>query len=595
MRVRQPTSNTTPLRRAFHEPGKRRVKSLAVCVRPQRFATSADWAYNAPTSSRYELVPDRNPLWREKIMKRRNALGLGPAALLALHAANSLPLAFARGEGGTFVFGRGGDSVKLDPAVVTDGESFRVTDQIFDRLIGFDGSTTNIKPALAKNWDISPDGLTYTFHLRDGVTFHDGTPFDAAAVKWNFDRWGDEENPYRNASDTFEYYEDVAGFSDAIKSVDVVDPLTLQITLNAPQGPFLLNLALPAFGIASPTAMMADIQNAYKNPVGTGAFKFGEWVPGDHITLAKNAAYWGDTPLLDSAIVRTIPDNAARFLALRSGSIDMMEGANPDDVTTAGRDRNLQVLLRPSLNIAYINMNLRQAPFDKLQVRQAVAAAINRSAIVEALYAGIGKVAAQLIPPTMLGFNPDVKGPSYDPDRAKKLLADAGLPNGFTTDFWYMPLSRPYYPDPKSIAQAFAADLAKVGITANLKTEDWDTYLQDRNALKFPIWMLGWTGDNGDPDNFLYTFFGALNAPGKAVDNSWDNAQVRTLLLQAQNSSDVGERDAIYRQVNQIINDEVPRIPIAHTTPPLLARSYVRGYVTNPTATEPYMPVWLDK
>jgi peptide/nickel transport system substrate-binding protein len=164
------------------------------------------------------------------------------------------------------------------------------------------------------------------------------------------------------------------------------------------------------------------------------------------------------------------------------------------------------------------------------------------------------------------------------------------MASGFTTDFWYMPVSRPYYPNPQAIAEAIAADLAKVGIKANLKTEDWGTYLDDRNALKFPIWMLGWTGDNGDPDNFLFTFFGQLKN-----DNSWDNAQARSLLLQAQNSSDVGERDAIYRQVNQIIADEVPRIPIAHTTPPLLARSYVRGYVTNPTATEPYVPVWLDK
>ena len=525
-------------------------------------------------------------------MKRRSALGLGPAAVMALHAlhaGNSLPIAFARGEGGTFVFGRGGDSVKLDPAVVTDGESFRVTDQIFDRLVAFDGGTTNIKPGLAKSWDIAPDGLTYWLHIRENVTFHDGTPLDAAAVKWNFDRWGDEENPYRNASDVFEYYTDVTGFGDAIKSVDVVDPLTVQISLNEPQGPFLLNLALPAFGISSPTAMMADIQNAYRNPVGTGAFKFMEWVPGDHITIAKNAAYWGDTPLLDSVIVRAIPDNAARYLALRSGSIDMMEGANPDDVISARRDRSLQVLLRPSLNVAYINMNQKQAPFNNLKVRQAVAAAINRSGIVEALYGGIGTVAAQLIPPSLLGWNPDVRGPAYDPDRAKRLLAEAGMSNGFTTDFWYMPVSRPYYPNPQAIAEAFAADLGKVGIKANLKTEDWGTYLEDRNQLKFPIWMLGWTGDNGDTDNFLYTFF------GPAPDNSWDNAQVKALLKQAQNSSDVGERDAIYRQVNQIIADEVPRIPIAHTTPPLLARAYVRGYVPNPTATEPYTPVWHDK
>src|SRR5436190_5588559 len=517
-------------------------------------------------------------------MKRRTALGLGPAAVLALHAAHaatSLPLAFARGEGGIFVFGRGGDSVKLDPAVVTDGESFRATDQIFDRLLAFDGSTTNIRPALAKSWDIGPDGLTYVFHLREGVTFHDGTPFNAQAVKWNFDRWGDENSPWRNATDSFDYYIDTAGWSEVITSVDVIDDLTVQFTLSQPQGTFLLNMALPAMAIASPTAMMADIANAYKNPVGTGAFQFVEWVPGDHITLTKNPNYWGDVPSLDQVVIRAIPDNSARYLSVKSGSIDMMEGINVEDLPDARRDRNLSVVLRPSLNVAYINVNQKQKPFDNVKVRQAMAAAINRGGIVEALYGGIGSVATQLVPPSLgIGWNPDVKGPTYDPDLAKKLLADAGLPNGFTTDFWYMPVSRPYYPNPQAIAQAFASDLGKVGIKVNLKTEDWGTYLDDRNKLKFPAWMLGWTGDIGDPDNFLFTFFGPT-----APDNSWDNAQVKTLLKQAQNSSDLNERDAIYRQVDMIIDQEVPRIPIAHTTPPLVARNYIRGYVPNPTAT----------
>ncbi len=525
-------------------------------------------------------------------LRRRTTLGLGPAALLAMHAAARLPLAYARGEGGTFVFGRGGDSVKLDPAVVTDGESFRVTDQIFETLVQFNGSTTDIKPGLAKSWEISPDGLVYTFTLREGVRFHDGTPFDADAVKWNFDRWGNPDNPYRLPADTFEYYEDVAGFTDTIAGVEAVDPLTVRITLSAPQAPFLLNLALPAFAFASPTAMMADLENAYKNPVGTGPFRFVEWVPGDHITLDKNTDYWGEQANLDRVIVRVIPDNTARFLAVRSGSIDMMEGVNPEDLATARRDRTLSVIFRPSLNIGYINMNLQMKPFNDVRVRQAIAAAINRPAIVESLYAGIGTVASQLIPPSLLGWNPDVKGPQYDPAKAKQLLTDAGYAGGFTTDFWYMPVSRPYFPNPQAIAEAIAADLAKVGIKANLKTEDWATYLTDRNQLKFPMWMLGWTGDNGDPDNFLFTFFGQFK-PG--IDNSWDNPQVRDLLLQAQRTADSGERDAIYRQVNAIIDQEMPRIPIAHTTPPLIARSYVKGYVANPTATEYYSSVWLDK
>ena len=527
-------------------------------------------------------------------LRRRATLGIGPAALLAAQASWRLPLAHARGEGGTFVFGRGGDSVRLDPATITDGESARVTEQLFDTLVMFNGSSTELRPALARSWDISPDGLTYFFNLREGVRFHDGTPLDASAVKWNFDRWMDPENRWHKEAlaggVTFEYYEDYAGFSDVIRNVDAVDTNTIQVNLKSPQGPFMLNLALFAFGIISPSSANVGFDALSRNPVGTGAFKFVEWVPGDRIVLEKNTNFWGEASSLDRVVVRTIPDNAARFLALRASTIDMMEGANPEDVPNARRDRTLSVILRPSMNVAYINMNLTQKPWDDLKVRQAVSMAINRPAIVEALYGGTGTVASQLIPPSLLGWNPEVRGPQYNPDRAKQLLSEAGYPNGFTTDFWYMPVSRPYYPNPQSVAEAFASDLGKVGIRVSLKTEDWGTYLADRNALKFPIWMLGWTGDNGDTDNFLFTFFG-----NHRQDNSWDNAQVRALLRQGQQSADVAEREFVYKQVNAIIEQELPRIPIAHTTPPLLARSYVKGYLPHPTATEFYNTVWLDK
>jgi peptide/nickel transport system substrate-binding protein len=524
----------------------------------------------------------------------RTAFGLGPLALLTAHAAARLPLVHARGEGGTFVFGRSGDSVRLDPATVADLESFRVTDQLFDTLVQFDGSSTDLRPALARSWDISPDGLTYTFRLREGVRFHDGTALDAAAVKWNFDRWGDAENRWHAEADeegaAFEYYEDVTGFGEAIERVEAPDAATVRITLGAPQGPFLLNLALPAFGIISPSSAAAGFDALSRAPVGSGAFRFVEWVPGDRIVLDRFEGYWGEVSRVDRVVVRTIPDNAARYLALRAASIDMMEGANPDDVASARRDRSLSVQLRPSMDIAYINMNLTQKPFDSEKVRHAVGAAINRSQIVEALYGGTGKVASQLVPESLLGWNPDVKGPQYDPERAKRLLAEAGYPTGFATDFWYMPVSRPYYPNPQAIAEAIAADLGKVGIRVTLKTEDWATYLEDRNALKFPIWMLGWIGDNGDPDNFLYTFFGNLRN-----DNSWDNAAVRALLRQAQQSVDTSEREAIYREVNRVVEAEAPRIPVAYSTPALLARAYVKGYLPHPTATEYYNAVWLDR
>jgi peptide/nickel transport system substrate-binding protein len=551
----------------------------------------------APLSGATPVVPrstGNNEEQRMDRIRRRTTIGLGPAALLAAQAAWRIPLAHARGVGGTFVFGRGGDSVRLDPAVITDGESARVTEQIFDTLLMFSGATTELKPGLARSWDVSPDGLTYWFKLREGVRFHDGTPLDAWAVKWNFDRWLDPENRFHKealaAGASFEYFEDYVGFNEVLGSVDVVDDLTVQINLVIPQGPFLLNLALFAFGIISPSSAENGFERLSRNPVGSGPFKFVEWVPGDRIVIERNPNYWGEVANVDRAVVRVIPDNAARYLALRSSSIDMFEGANTEDVVSARRDRTLQVVPRPALNIGYINFNMKQRPFDNLKVRQAVASAINRPAIVEALFGASGQVATQLIPPSLLGWNPEVRGPQYDQNRARQLLAEAGYPNGFSTEFWYMPVNRPYFPNPQAIAEAIAADLSKVGIRTTLKTEDWGTYLADRNALKFPMWMLGWTGDNGDPDNFLFTFFGNYRN-----DNSWDNPEVRDLLRYGQAVSDVAERDIVYRTVNAIVDRDLPRIPIAHTTVPLLARSYVRGYNAHPTATEFYNTVWLDK
>lgn len=522
-------------------------------------------------------------------MRRRTTLGAGPVALLALQAAHRLPIAYAQGQGSTFVFGAPGEPVTLDPADVTDGESARLTEQIFETLVTFSGSTTQLKPALAASWDVTPDGLTYFFNLREGITFHDGTRCDAAAVKWNFDRWMDPQNAWRGDA-TFEYWTDVAAFNEVVRSVDIVDANTVQVNLTEPQGTFLLNIALFAFAIASPTAMVADIRNASQRPVGTGPFRFVSWTPGDRVELERNPAYWGERARVERVVVRTIPDNAARFLALRSGSIDMMEGANPDDVPTAQRDPSLQVILRPALNVGYVNMNLDVQPFGDVRVRQAIAAAINRPAIVEALYGGIGQVATQLLPPNVMGYNPDVRGPQYDPNRARQLLAEAGLRNGFATDFWVMPVSRPYFPNPQAIAEAIASDLTQVGIRVNLRREtDWGTYLDRRNRLEYPLWMLGWIGDNGDPDNFLYTFFGST------PDNSWRNEAIQGLLRQAQRSPNLAEREELYRLVNAVVDAELPRIPIASATPPLIARSYVRGYVANPTSTEYYNTVSVNR
>jgi peptide/nickel transport system substrate-binding protein len=508
----------------------------------------------------------------------------------------------------TFVMCEPGDAVRLDPADYDDGQTAARAEQIFETLVEFDGATTNVRPALAEKWDTSADGKTWTFYLRKGVKFHDGTPFNADAVIWNYTRQWDETHPYHTqdySTLTWEYWHDVIGWgfkqekSPMMQDIKKVDDYTVQFVLSDPSGPFLINMALFSNGIASPASFDKYKTDAFKNPVGTGPFKFVEWVKDDHITLEKNPDWWGgaNTVALDRLIFRVIKDNSARYLAVKSGDCNGMgEGANPDDAKAAASDPNLQVLARPPFNVGYLAFNQAAKPLDKLQVRQAIAWAIDKKAIVDSLYAGNGLVATQFLPPSLWGWNPDIKQTCCDAEKAKSLLKDAGFEKGFTIDFWYMPVSRPYYPDPKAIAQAIAADLAKVGITANLKTEDWGQYKVDARDGKFNgMWLLGWTGDNGDPDNFLFTFFGD-DPPGNGASTkccAYYDKDLNDLLMKGARLSDVKDREPLYKQAAVLIDADMPRVAIAHSTVPLIFSNKVSGYIPNPVGTEFFKTVKL--
>jgi len=531
-------------------------------------------------------------------------LGLGLMVIAAMLLASCGPAPTAAPV--TFVMGMAGDAVRLDPADYDDGQSAARAEQIFETLYEFDGATTNVRPALAESYTVTPDGKEWTFKLRKGVKFHDGTAFNADAVVWNFTRQWDPKHPFHTkeyATLEWEYWHDVIGWGfkdekDALmKDIVKVDDYTVKFVLSEPSGPFLLNIAIFSNGIASPASFEKNKTDAFKNPVGTGPFKFVEWVKDDHITLVKNPDYWGKPmPYIDKLVFRVIKDNSARYLALKAGDIHGMgEGANPDDAKAAASDPNLQVIARPPLNVGYVAFNQKVKPLDNKDVRMAIAYAINKKAIVDNLYAGNGILATQFLPPSMWGWNPDIKDVSGDPAKAKELLAKAGLEKGFTIDFWYMPVSRPYYPTPKSIAEAIAADLAKVGITANVKTEDWGQYKIDAREGKFAMWMLGWTGDNGDPDNFLFTFFGdsPLGSGASTKCCGYASKELNDLLYKAVTTPDQKSRETMYKQAAVIIANDFPRIPIAHTSVPLLFSKKVSGYIANPLGTEFFKTVKL--
>ncbi|MEZ4705616.1 MAG: ABC transporter substrate-binding protein [Caldilineaceae bacterium] len=497
------------------------------------------------------------------------------------------------GAGGTLIVGRGGDSVLLDNGAVTDGESARVINTITEGLVALEGTSTKPIPWLAESWE-TEDSQTWIFHLRQGVKFHDGTDFNAEAVKWNMDRWRNADNEWRFGR-TFEYYDIEFGADLALEEVNVIDDYTIELKLTTPSSVLLNKLAESfVFGMNSPAAVQEQ-GDKYGTPagtaVGTGRFKFVEWVPDDHITVERNDDWWGEGPKLDRIIFRSIPDNSARFAELQAGSIHQADLAQTD-LPAAQDDPNITVYIKPALSTGYVAFQQCTEPFDKLEVRQAIAHAVNWDALIPAFYGDFGERAGSFQPPAILGSNPNVTAYEYNPDKAKELLAAAGLPDGFETDFWYIPVIRGYFPDSKAIGEAIAADLAKVGIRVTLQTEDWGAYLDDRNQGKFPMWMLGWGSDNGDPDNFIgYHFAHPVGEP-KAED-CYNNDQLSELLIQGRIVADIAERENIYMQAEEIVHEDVPRIPVVWATSTTVFRNEVKGY-TPVVFRDWYEYLWIE-
>ncbi len=514
--------------------------------------------------------------------RKRAAATAAAAALAAILALPASVPGWAAGPA-TLVWGRSGDVFTLDVPLSTDTQTTMVSTQLYNTLTRAQPGKVEIEPDLATGWSTSPNGLVWTFKLRRGVTFQDGTPFTAEAVKFNIDRWADPHNPYRPKGGTFEAWDDFV--ADTYQTSRVVDAHTIQIVLKAPNAPLLSALSAISFGFASPQSVkQVGASGVAQHPVGTGAFRFVEWVRDDHITLAANPSYYRrGLPRVQRVVFRVIKDNSARFLALKAGEIQLMELPNPDDVKTALADPALKVALRPAFNSGWLRFNMNLPLLQDRRIREAIALAIDRPSIVQALYGGYGQVADQLLPPVMWG-RADIRPTPYDPDRARRLLTEAGYPNGFSLEFWYMPISRTYFPNGKVIATAIASDLSKVGIRAHLMTEDWASYLNDRATNKFQIFMIGGTGDYGDPDDFWAYNFAKYDA--NSANFSYNKPDLFALINRARATTSQAQRAVMYAQAARMIDQDVRDIYIAYARVPVLMRRNVSGLVLQPTANE---------
>lgn len=499
--------------------------------------------------------------------------------------------------GGTLIFGRGADAVSLDPINVTDGESIRVTHNVFETLFEYD-QNLELQPKLATGYETSEDGLTWTLKLREGVKFHDSTDFNADAVVFNFERWMDPNNPYHQGD--FVYYSFLyGGFkgdeNHLIEYVKAVDEYTVEIKLKRKTAPFLSYLAISMFGIASPTAIEKYGDKINENPVGTGPFKFETWKRNDMITLVKNEDYWMEgKPYLDQLIFKVIPENSARLTALQTGEIDILDGMNPGDVGLVESTEGIELIKRPSFNIGYMAFNMEKEPFNNPLVRKAINMAINKEEIVNAFYSGLAEVAKNPIPPSLWGYNDSIEDYEYNVEEAKKLLAEAGFENGFKTTLYTMSNPRPYLPEPLKISEAVQADLAEIGIEVEIQTYEWATYLEKSSQGEHEMAMFGWTGVMADPDNFLFPNLSKTNAEKPANNRAfYKSDQFTQLITEARETLDQEKRIDLYKQAQEVFHEDAPWVMLAHTTPPLAQADYVEGYVPHPMSNDLFTDVFV--
>jgi peptide/nickel transport system substrate-binding protein len=461
--------------------------------------------------------------------------------------------------------------------------SLNVTTEVMKGLVQFKPGTFDLEPAIARSWSTSPDGREWTFKLEPGLKFSDGTPVDAEAVKFNFNRWGLTENPYHGTVGYPYYAAMFGGFPGLIADVRTPDDQTVVFTLTRPFSPFLRDLAMPSFAIGSPTAIRNDPIAFASHPVGWGPYTLVEWVKADHITLQANPNYPVHAAY-KTVIIRDIPDQATSVLDMQRGDVDMLTDPRPDDAAQLAKQPGLSVFYAPANNTSYLALNMDKAPFGNLAVRQAIAYGIDVRALMSAFYPKGAQLANNWTPVGMLGENDTIKSYPYDPAKAKQLLASAGFAHGFTTSLDYPNIPRPYMPNPQGVALAIKAQLQKIGVNVNANAYDWSEFLRRVRNGEHEMVVSGWNGDNGDPDNFMDTLLDRDSAikPNSQNYAFWRDERFHDFMLQGQASSDQIRRAGIYREANLLISQQVPAIPFVHVTVPVVIKSSIAGLIPTP-------------
>jgi len=464
----------------------------------------------------------------------------------------------------------------FDPGLYTDGASYDASARsVYSRLVGFEHGTTKIEPDLAESWDISPDGLTYTFHLRKGVKFQTTrwfTPtrdFNADDIMFTFDRMRDKNHPWHHyiPGASWQYYA-AMNMPKIIKTIEKLDDYTVRFTLDQVEAPFLADLAMDFASVVSKeyadklaaAGKQAELNN---KPVGTGPFTFVAYQKDSMIRYKANPDYYRGKQKLDNLVFAITVDNSVRAQRLRSGECHVMSYPAPTDISGLKADPKINVMEEVGMNVGYMAYNTLQPPFDKAEVRRALNIAVNKPAIVEAVFAGLGEVAKNPLPPAIWGYNHAVKPDVYDPEKAKAMLEAAGVKN-LEMKIWAMPASRTYMPNARRAAEMMQADLAKIGVKVSVVTMEWGEYLKRATARERDgAMIIGWLDDNGDPDNFLATL---NNCAAIGTNNyaNWCYKPYEDLIQQAKHVTDISARTKLYEQAQVIFKEQAPWMLIAH-------------------------------
>ncbi len=505
-----------------------------------------------------------------------------------------MPVAAPLAHAEPFVYCSEASPEGFNPSLFIANTTFDASSRnVFNRLVEFERGSTRLRPALAESWTISPDGLVYTFTLRRNVAFHTtksftpSRPMNADDVLYTFLRqWDPNHRDHTLSGGSYEYFNSM-DMPKLIKAIEKVDDHTVRFVLTQPEAPFLANLAMDFASIQS--AEYADAMHAAGTPekidlepVGTGPFQLVSYQKDAIIRYKAHPGYWEGKAPIDQLIFSITPDASVAYAKLKTGECHLIPYPNQADLDAMRRDPALRVMSQEGLNVGYLAFNTEKKPFDDVRVRRALNMAIDRNAIIQAVYLGNARRAKNPIPPTMWSYNDAIEDYPYDPEAARKLLAEAGYPKGFETDLWALPVKRPYNPDGRRMAEMIQADWQKIGVNARIVSYEFGEYLKRTKNGEHQTMLFGWTGDNGDPDNFLYVLLSCEAVKGGANRARWCNPEFDDLVTRAKRTSSLPERTRLYEQAQVVFKREDPWVTIAHSVVSTGMRKEVENYRIDP-------------